>query len=205
MATYKNISDDWYISVDSGVGTIYVDGNLDVSGNITYVSEIAVNDAFIAVAANNNGTVTSMGLIATKLANSTFAGLRFNTVTSEWEVSPSVYGNGAPITPYSAIFTGGGNAFVAGSDTQIQFNQGGAFGASGNLTFDYSNNKLTVQGYEVIGNIGSAPTAPSNAVALYNKASGTGGTGLYVVGTSPTITDDELVSVTKARLMAIIY
>jgi len=205
MATYKNISDNWYISVDSGVGTIYVDGNLDVSGNITYVSEIAVNDAFIAVASNNNGTITSMGLLATKVANTTWAGLRFNTITSEWEVSPSVYANGAPITPYSVIFTGSGNAFVAGSNTQIQFNQGGVFGANGNLTFDYGNNKLTVQGYEVIGNIGSSPSAPSNAVALYNKAAGTGGTGLYVVGASPAITDDELVSVTKARLMAIIY
>jgi hypothetical protein len=203
MATYKNINDDWYISVDSGVGTVYVDGNLDVTGNITYVSEIAVNDAFIAVAANNNGTVTSMGLIATKLANSTFAGLRFNTITSQWELSPSVSANGAPITPYSTIATG--NASVAGSNTQIQFNQAGSFGASGNLTFDYSNNKLTVQGYEVFGNIGSSPAAPSNAVALYNKASGTGGTGLFVVGTSPTIAEDELVSVTKARLMAIIY
>lgn len=203
MATYKNISDDWYITLDSGVGTIYVDGNLDVTGNITYVSEIAVNDAFIAVAANNNGTVTSMGLIATVLANSTYAGLRFNTGTSAWEISPSVYGNGAPVTAYAPIATG--NATVAGSDTQIQFNQAGSFGANGNLTFDYGNNKLTVQGYEVLGNIASTPTAPSNAVALYNKASGTGGTGLYVVGTSPTITDDELVSVTKARLMAIIY
>lgn len=205
MATYKNISDDWYITLDGGLGTIYVDGNLDVTGNITYVSEIAVNDAFIAVAANNNGTVTSMGLIATKVANSTFAGLRFNTVTSDWEISPSVYGNGAPIIPYSAIFAGSGNAFVAGSDTQIQFNQGGAFGASGNLTFDYANNKLTVSGYQVLGNVGSTPTAPSNSVALYNQAAGTGGTGLYVVGTSPTINNDELVSVTKARLFALIY
>jgi hypothetical protein len=203
MATYKNISDDWYITVDSGVGTVYVDGNLDVSGNITYVSEIAVNDAFIAVAANNNGTVTSMGLIATKLANSTFAGLRFNTITSEWEVSPSVSANGAPITPYAVISTG--NASVSGANTEIQFNLAGNFGANGNLTFDYGNNKLTVQGHEVLGNIGTAPVAPSNAVALFNKASGTGGTGLYVVGTGPTIVEDELVSVTKARLMAIIY
>jgi hypothetical protein len=203
MATYKNISDDWYITVDSGVGTIYVDGNLDVSGNITYVSEIAVNDAFIAVASNNNGTVTSMGLLATKLANSTYAGLRFNTVTSEWEISPSVYANGAPITAYATIASG--TASAAGSDTELQFNQAGVFGASGNLTFDYSNNKLTVQGYQVLGNIASTPSAPSNAVALYNKAVGTGGTGLYVVGTSPAIADDELVSVTKARLMAIIY
>jgi hypothetical protein len=203
MATYKNINDDWYISVDSGVGTVYVDGNLDVTGNITYVSEIAVNDAFIAVAANNNGTVTSMGLIATKLANSTYAGLRFNTITSQWELSPSVSANGAPITPYSTIATG--NASVAGSNTQIQFNQAGSFGASGNLTFDYSDNKLTIQGHEVLGNVGTSPLAPSNAVALFNKASGTGGTGLYVVGSSPAIAEDELVSVTKARLMAIIY
>lgn len=203
MATYKNISDAWYITVDSGVGTIYVDGNLDVSGNITYVSEIAVNDAFIQVASNNDGTVTSMGLIAVKLANTNYAGLRFNTVTSEWEVSPSVAANGAPITPYSTISTG--NATVAGANTEIQFNNASAFGASANLTFDSNTNKLTLQGHEVLGNIGSSPVAPSNAVALYNKAVGTGGTGLYVVGTSPTINDDELVSVTKSRLMAIIY
>jgi hypothetical protein len=205
MATYKNINDDWYITVDSGVGTIYVDGNLDVSGNITYVSEIAVNDAFIIVAANNNGTVNDMGVIATKVANSAYAGLRFDVTANAWQISSSVYANGAPIAAYANIFTGGGGSFVAGANTQIQFNQGGNFGASANLAFDYGNNKLTVQGYQVLGNIASTPTAPSNAVALYNKTAGTGGTGLYVVGTSPTIADDELVSVTKARLMAIIY
>ncbi len=70
MASYKNISGNWYITVENGVGTIYVDGNLDVSGNITYVSELAVNDAFIIVAANNTGTVTNMGLIAQKNRNS---------------------------------------------------------------------------------------------------------------------------------------
>lgn len=200
MAIYKNVNDNWYISVDSGAGTIYVDGNLDVSGNITYVSEIAVNDAFIAVAANNNGTVTSMGLLATKLANTTYAGLRFNTITSEWEISPSVSANGAPITPYSTISTG--NATVAGTDTMIQFNQSGSFGASGNLTFDYGNNQLTLQGYEVLGNIANTPSAPSNAVAIYNQAVGAGGTGIFA---KSTVVDDELVSLTKAKLYAIIF
>lgn len=205
MATYKNINDDWYITLDGGVGTIYVDGNLDVTGNITYVSEIAVNDAFIIVAANNTGTVNDMGLVATKVANSAYAGLRFDVTANAWQISSSVYANGAPISAYSNIFSGSGNAFVAGANTEIQFNQGGAFGASANLAFDYGNNKLTVQGYQVLGNVGSAPTAPSNAVALYNQAPGTGGTGLYVVGTTPTINNDELVSVTKARLYALIY
>jgi hypothetical protein len=203
MATYKNISDDWYITVNGGVGTVYVDGNLDVSGNITYVSEIAVNDAFIAVAANNNGTVQSMGLVATKLANTTFAGLRFNTTANAWQISSSVYANGEPISAYQTIFTGGGNAFVAGSDTQIQFNQGGGFGASGNLAFDYGNNKLTVQGCQVLGNVGTTPASTANSVTLFNNAPGSGGTGLYVTGN--TITTDEVISLTKARLFAIIF
>jgi hypothetical protein len=200
MATYKNISDNWYISVDSGLGTIYIDGNLDVSGNITYVSEIAVNDAFIAVAANNDGTVTSMGLIATKVANTTFAGLRFNTITSQWEISPSVYGNGAPITPYS--FIASGTASAAGADTEIQFNQSGVFGATANLTFDYTNNKLSLQGHEALGNVGSTPTPTANAVTIYNKEMGSGDTGLYVISSTA---DDELVAYKKSLLLSIIF
>ena len=202
MATYKNISDNWYISVNSGVGTIYVDGNLDVSGNITYVSELAVNDAFIVVAANNTGTVTDMGLIAQKTGN-TYAGLRYDTTVGAWQISSSVTANGIPISSYSNIVSGGGSSLVAGSDTQVQFNQSGTFGASSTFTFDYGNNKLTLSGYEVLSNIGTAPTAVANSVAIYNNAPGAGATGLYAVGT--TTSADELISLTRARLYAIIF
>lgn len=227
MATYKNISDNWYINVDGGSGTIYVDGNLDVTGNITYVSEIAVNDAFIIVAANNNGTVNDMGLVATKVANVSYAGLRFDVAANNWQISSSVYANGAPIAAYANIFSGGGSAFVAGADTEIQFNQGGNFGASANLTFDYGNNQLTVQGsqlltgnlevqtnaditgnlevggFQVLGNVGTTPTNVANSVVVYNNEPGVGRTGLYV--TANTITATEVVSLTQARLYAIIY
>jgi hypothetical protein len=199
MATYKNISGDWYITVDSGVGTIYVDGNLDVSGNITYVSEIAVNDAFIAVAANNNGTVTSMGLIATKTANTAWAGLRFNTITSQWEISPQVYGNGAPISAYETIATG--NATVGGANTQVQFNNNGAFGANINLTYDFTSSKLTLQGHQVFGNI-ATPANVANSVAVYSNVVGAGGTGLYFTSSAA---NDELVSKSKAIVFSIIF
>jgi hypothetical protein len=204
MATYKNISGDWQITVENGIGNVIIDGNLNVLGNITYVEELEVTDAFIVVAGNNTGTISSMGLVAQKTTN-TFAGLRFNTVANAWQISTSVDVNGGPVGAYANILTGGGSAFVAGSNTQVQFNDGGNFGASANLTFDFSANKLTVQGHQVLGNIGSSPSATANAVTLYNKAQGQGGTGLYVVGTSPTIADDELVSLTKARLLAIIF
>ena len=201
MATYQNISSDWYISVDSGVGTIYVDGNLDVAGNITFVSELAVNDAFIIVAANNTGTVTSMGLVATRVANTSFAGLRYDATANAWQISTSVSANGAPVAAYANIATG--TATVAGANTQVQFNDSGAFGATANLTFDKSINQLTITaGSQRLGNIGAAPAAVANSAVLYNLAPDLGASGVYARTSS---TQDELITAVRARLFSIIF
>ena len=201
MATYKNISSDWYISVDSGVGTIYVDGNLDVAGNITFVSELAVNDAFIIVAANNTGTVTSMGLVATRVANTSFAGLRYDATANAWQISTSVAANGAPVAAYANISTGAATA--AGANTQVQFNDGGSFGATANLTFDKSINQLTITaGSQRLGNIGTAPAAVANSAVLYNLSPDLGASGVYARTTS---TEDELITAVRARLFSIIF
>jgi len=199
MATYKNISSDWYISVYNGVGTIYIDGNLDVSGNITYVSEIAVNDAFIIVAANNTGTVNDMGLVATKVANSAYAGLRFDVTANAWQISSSVAANGAPIASYTNIATG--NATVGGANTQIQFNDSSSFGASANLTFDKSTNRLTLAGHQALANV-ATPANVSNSVVIYSNAVSAGGTGLYFTSAAA---NDELVSKSKAIVFSIIF
>jgi hypothetical protein len=201
MATYKNISGDWYITVEDGLGTVYIDGNLDVAGNITYVSDIAVNDAFIVVAANNTGTVQDMGLVATKVANTAYAGLRFDVASNAWQISSSVTFNGQPVATYANILTSGSPAVASGSNTQVQFNQGGVFGASANLTFDYSANKLTLSGYQAFANT-ATPANVANAVALYSNAVGSGGTGLYFTSASA---NDELVSKSKAIVFGIIF
>ena len=203
MASYKNLSSDWYIDVDSGVGTIYINGSVDVTGNITTVSELAVDDAFIIVAANNVGTVTDMGLVATKVANSSYAGLRFDVGANAWQISSSVYGNGAPITPYQSI-TSGNAGTPGGNIYDVQVNNGsGSFAANGNLQYNPSTSKLTLTGVEVLSNIGTAPTAVANSVSIYNNAPGSGQTGLYVTGN--TIATDEVISLTRARLYAIIF
>lgn len=205
MSTIKTTSSDYTINVgpyDSGnskwAGTMNVNGNLNVAGNITYVTDIAVNDAFIIVAANNTGTVTDMGIIATK-GTSSYAGLRFDVASNVWQVSSSVTGAGVPIAAYANIATG--NASVSGSDTQIQFNDSGSFGASGNLTFNKTTNVLTLQGSQTLGNVGSTPSSVSNSVVIYNKAPGAGATGLYVVSST---TNDEVTAYNKAKLLAII-
>jgi hypothetical protein len=202
MASYKNLSSDWYIDVDSGVGTIYLNGNLDVVGNITYVTEIAVNDAFIIVAANNTGTVTDMGLIAQKTVN-TYAGLRFDTGANAWQVSSSVNEDGTAVAPYVTLASGN-TGLPGGNVGDIQVNDGaGGFTASNNFEYDVANNRVTLAGHQVLSNIGTAPTAVANSVAIYNNAPGAGATGLYTVGT--TTTADEVISLTRARLYAIIF
>jgi hypothetical protein len=205
MSTFKNTSGDYTVNLgpyDSGnakwAGTMNVNGNLNVAGNITYVTDIAVNDAFIIVAANNTGTVQDMGLVATKGTGS-YAGLRFDTVANAWQVSSSVNLDGSPVAAYSSLATG--NATVAGSNTQVQFNDGGSFGASANLSFNKTTNVLTLQGSQTLGNVGTTPSSVANSVVIYNKAPGAGATGLYVVSST---TNDEVTAYNKAKLLAII-
>ena len=206
MSTFKTTSGDYTVNLgpyDSGnakwSGTMNVNGNLNVAGNITYVTDIAVNDAFIIVAANNTGTVTDMGLVATKTTGS-YAGLRFDVSANAWQVSSSVNLDGSPVATYVNIATG--NASVAGANTQLQFNDSGGFGGSANLTFNKVTNVLTLQGTQTLGNVGSTPSSVANSVVIYNKAQGGGDTGLYVVSATA---DDELTAYKKAKLLSIIF
>lgn len=205
MSTNKNISGDWYITLDGGVGTIYIDGNLDVAGNITYVSELAVDDAFIQVAAKNDGSVKEMGMVAVINTNlNRYAGIQYNADVGAWQISSGVYANGAPNTvAYSNIATSTTAQSAAGNVTEVQYNYGNIFSASPNFKFDPTSNTLSVlTGSQVLGNIGTAPTATANAVTLYNLAPGVGASGVYA---RTSTTQDELISLTKARLFAIIF
>ena len=208
MATYKRIDGDYAITtlnsadnVTITTHTLEVVGNLDVSGNLTYinVTELNIQDPFILLNASNTGSYASNSGVLTHTAASTFAGIRYNATATQWEISSSTDTTGLAGT-WSAIATG--NATVAGSNTQVQFNDGGSFGGNANLTFDKAVSKLTVQGQMVLGNIGTTPSSTANAAALYNKAVGSGGTGVYVKSST---VDDELVSKSAAIVFAIIF
>ena len=201
MSTYKNTSGDLTLTGDNGFATLTINyANTVFNGSLTYTGNLTTVDDFIVVAANNTGTVTDMGLLAgINVANGLYAGLRFDATLNVWQISSNVSGLG--VGTYANILTTASSANAAGSDTQIQFNQGGAFGANGNLTFDYGNNKLTMLGYQVFGNT-ATPANVANAVALYSNVTGSGGTGLYFTSASA---NDELVSKSKAIVFAIIF
>jgi hypothetical protein len=202
MATVKNTSGDYTITVADGLGLLTINADLDVVGNITYIdsSELKVTDPFITVAANNNGAIQSMGLVAQK-TTTTFAGLRFNTVSGDWEISDSVDANGAPISPYVTIAAGNTSTTPGAPVNSVQFNDAGTFGGNSKFTFDSANTKVGITGQLVLGNIASTPTATANSAALYNATEGAGGTGVYVRSTT---VDDELISKRKALAYSLV-
>lgn len=203
--TYKTTSGDYRITVGpvvggNGTGTLTVSGNLDVVGNVTYIetTDLKIDDPFFTVAANNSGAIDQMGMLG-QTGPSTWAGLRFNTITNEWEISPSVNSDGSALTPYSPIATGG---VVGGNTTEVQFNNAGTFAGNVNLRFDYTNARLIIDGQTVLGNIGSTPGTVANSATLYHKAPGQGETGVYVVSST---TDDEVTAYKKALLLSMIF
>jgi hypothetical protein len=202
MSTYKNTSGDLTLTGNGGLATLTVNyANTVFTGNLTYTGNLTTVDDFIVVAANNNGTVQDMGLLAgVNVGNGQYAGLRFDVASNSWQISSNV--NGLGVGTYSTILSSSAFANAAGSNTQIQFNQGGVFGASANLSFNYSTNRLFLTGSQAYANIANTPVYTGNGVVVYNKAMGGGGTGLYVINTS---VDDELVSKSKAIVYGIIF
>ena len=196
MATVKTTSGNYTITVADGLGLLTINADLDVVGNITYIdsTELKVTDPFITVAANNNGAIQSMGLVAQK-TTTTFAGLRFNTVSGDWEISDSVDANGAPISAYVTIAAGNVAGTPGAPVNSVQFNNAGTFGGNSKFTFDSANTKVGITGQLVLGNIASTPTATANSASLYNDTEGAGGTGVYVRSTT---VSDELISKSKA-------
>ena len=216
MSTTKKISGDYnIISIDPSAGdnvnitthTINITGNLDVTGNVTYinVNDLTVDDPFITVAGNNAGNTSTapfqqQGLVAQTSAN-TFAGIRFNNPTNTWQSSPSVNTDGSPITGYANIVTGN-STNPGGANTFVQYNENGSFGGSSLFTYDYALGKLTISGYQAFANIGGTPPAVAGQVELYHNEIGSGGTGLYVNSAAAT---GELVSKKKAIVFALIF
>jgi hypothetical protein len=202
MATYKNTSGDLIMTGNGGLATLTVNyANTIFNGSFTYTGNLTTTDDFIVVAANNTGTVQSMGLLA-QTGPSGFAGLRFNTVANAWQISSTVFGNGAPVATYANIITSATAIAAAGANTQIQFNNGsGSFGATANLSFDTATDKLFLNGHQVFANT-ATPANVANAVAVYSNVVGSGGTGLYFTSASA---NDELVSKAKAIVYAIIF
>lgn len=210
MTTHKRIDGDYNIvtlgnadNVMIQTHTVEIRGNLDVVGNLTYinVSELNIKDPFIMLNTSNTGSYAANSGVLTHITSSVYAGIRYNDASGLWEISNDTGATGETGL-WEPLATANTAATAAGANTEIQFNQEGYFGASSNLTFDYSTNKLTINGYEVLANIGSAPAATANSVTLYHNAPAGGGSGVYF---KTPVVEDELISRKKALIYSIIF
>jgi hypothetical protein len=190
-------------------GNVAITGNLAVTGNITYinVTELNVTDPFILVNASNTGSYSANSGLLTHITSNTYAGIRYSSTQDVWELSLSTDTQGTAGT-WLPIVAGEVLTQAAGNITEIQFN-GGVSGnidkslaASANFKYDAANLQLTLNSAMVYGNIGNAPAAVANSVAVYHKQATDGGSGLYVKSTT---TDSELVTNQTAILLSIIF
>lgn len=222
MATYKRVEGDYNIvtvnnsdNVIIDTHTVEVRGNLDVVGNLTYinVSELNVKDPFIVLNSSNTSSYAANAGVLTHIDSTTFAGIRYNSDLGRWQISGNTSATGETGV-WDTLATANSAVLAAGSDTQVQFNQGGVFGASSNLTFDYTANILQVDGdflatntisvgnHQIFANVSPDPDTVIDSAVLYHKPVGSGGTGLYV---KTDTVDDELVSRAKAIVFGIIF
>jgi len=208
MTTYKRIDGDYHIqTIDPPVQKVYIDtdatisGNLTVRGNLTYidVSELNIADPFILLNASNTSSYSANSGVLTHITSNLFAGIRYSSDSNTWEISVDTSSTGETGT-WSPVPSSG--SIAGGANTEIQYNDNGGLGANANFSYDYATSKLTLQGHEVFGNIGTAPVAVANSVAVYHNAQGSAGTGLYVKSTA---VQDELVSKNKAILFGLVF
>ena len=209
MTSYKRIDGDYYIqTIDPPTQKVYIDtdttvsGNLTVQGNLTYinVTELNVKDPFILVNSSNTGTYSSNSGLLTHRTASNFAGLRYNNTSAQWELSSStdttgLTGSWTPIATGITVVPGGSN-------TAVQFNNGGTFGGNAGLTFDYATSRLTLTGTAALAYQSAPPTTVANAATMVANTAGSGGTGIYFTNGS---NQDELISKSKAIVFSIIF
>lgn len=209
MNNFKRVDGDYTITIidqnnvltlDST--TVAVTGNLEVSGNVTYINteQLQVNDPFMLLNRSNTESYSSNAGILTHRTSTTYAGLRYNNDAGQWEISSSTDTNGVTGT-WQAI-AGGGAGTVSGANTYIQFNDDGAFGSEVSFTYDKDTNQVALDGSIALADQSSVPANVAGHTVLYANTVGSGGSGVYFVDGS---TSDELVSKSKAIVYGIIF
>lgn len=172
--------------------------NLSVSGNLTVANVIGTTGNIATFSSANanigNLTVANFTLTSVTFGNATIGNANIANITSNVtftnEVNLGPVGNvhitggtngyvlstdGAGNLSWVVQSGGGGNGTPGGSNTQVQFNNAGAFGGNSTFTFNSSNSLLTV------GNISTANLTATSVGG--NGSRLTGLTGANVTGT----------------------
>lgn len=147
-----------------------------VAGNITGQVANALVAGTVYTASQPN--ITSVGtLTSLTVSGATDLGAVANVKITGGSSGYVLKTDGSGNLSWSSMTSGTGNANVAGSNTQIQFNDGTNLSASGNLTFDVSTKTLAVDfvsadGYKLSNIAGANITGEVSYAATANAVAG---------------------------------
>ena len=115
------------------------------------------------LSAAGSGAVGSSGLT---MSTSRLLG---RSTASTGAVEEIILGTNLSFTGTTLNAAGGGGGTPGGSDTQVQFNDGGAFGGDSGLLFNKTSNKLTAGGDVELNDGGSFTTTIQTVTATANR------------------------------------
>jgi len=122
---------------------------------------------------DDNITLTNLTQITNRAISDTTGTLAFNrggTNQTAWTASRCVQVNsGGTALESAAAACGGGGGAPGGSDTQVQFNDGGAFGGDADFAWNKTTNILTNAGRYRVGETAGDVATPADGDLWYNS------------------------------------
>jgi hypothetical protein len=210
---------------DIFANVVTIHGNLQIMGNTSTqdITNSVITDSILTL---NHGTTTPLAggaAIEVDRGTSPNVQIRWSETNTRWELTNDG-------STYSAI-TASATIAAVGQQGAIQWNNANYLYGSANLTLNNGNLRISNTsigngniwttgtnqdlylqgngtGYVVINDVakfayqGSAPSNQTNFTMLFANTVGSGGTGLYVVNSG---TGDELITKTKATVLALIF
>jgi parallel beta-helix repeat protein len=153
---YLNISENG----TAGTGGVVTGNRTTAAFNDIVFTGHHVADGFLAI--KKQGAAGSVYADANaNLLDDTWALLRFGSGGALQQSVTTSLG----VRVWTAL--GGGGGSVAGADKQVQFNDGGAFGASANFTYDKTLQRLVVTGLTGTAGIATATSFIQSAEGFY--------------------------------------